>query len=181
VLLTDEAFSALDASAAVKVVGTAIHKIGNCDVIMTGVKATGDGTGEFAPRLAGFLGWPQVVRASDIQFTDDGLAARRRLSSGYALLESDLPAVVSAEEHANRPRYPSLPGSIAAYDEQSVLVWGLDDLGLSAEELAEANRTEVRATAPSPEREKGRTISGEPADAARELLGDLRGRGLLPR
>lgn len=181
VLLTDEAFSALDASAAVKVVGTAIHKIGNCDVIMTGVKATGDGTGEFAPRLAGFLGWPQVLRVSDIEVTDSGLTARRSISSGYALLETDLPVVVSVEEYANRPRYPSLPGSIAAYDEQSVPIWGADDLGLTAEDVAEANRTEVRLTAASPEREKGRAISGEPADAARELLGELRGRGLLPR
>jgi electron transfer flavoprotein alpha/beta subunit len=181
VLLTGEAFSGLDASAAVKIVGTAIEKLGGCDLIMTGVKATGDGTGEFAPRLAGFLSWPQVLRASDIQVTDIGLTAKRRLSSGYALLGTDLPVVVSVEGNANRPRYPSLPGSIAAYDERSVAVWGPDDLGLSPEDLAEAKRTEVRATAAGPEREKGRTISGDPADAAAELLGELRGRGLIPQ
>jgi len=181
VLLTDEAFSSVDASVAVKVVGTAVQKIGDCDLIVTGVKATGDGTGEFAPRLAGFLGWPQLLRVSDIKVTDGGVAARRALSSGYALLEAELPVVVSVEKHANRPRYPTLPGSIAAYDERSVTIWGADDLGLTAEDVAEANRTEGRATAARPEREKGRTISGGPAEAARELLGELRGRGLLPR
>jgi len=181
VLLTDEAFSNVDASAAVKIIGEAIKRIGGFDLILTGFRAEGDGTGEFAPRLAGYLGLPQVIRASGLSVGDGKLSARRTLSLGYALLETDLPAVVAVEEEANRPRYPSLPGSIAAYDEHSITIWGTEDLGLAPEEVTASSRTEVRTTFAGPERERGRIISGELGDGIRELLGELSARGMLPR
>jgi electron transfer flavoprotein beta subunit len=181
VLLTDEAFSGVDASAAAMVVGEAIKRIDDYDLIVTGHRAAGDGTGEFGPRLAQYLGLPQVLGTTQVSVEDNRLTARRALSSGYAVLEADLPAVVCIEEGANRPRYPSLPGSIAAYDEQSVVVWGAEDLGLAPDDVTKAVRTELKATAASPERERGRTISGEPTGAVRALLAELGSRGLLPQ
>ena len=181
VLLADEAFSGVDASAAAMVVGEAIKRIGDYDVILTGYKAAGEGTGEFGPRLAQYLGLPQVLGATQLSVNDNRLTARRSLSSGYAVVEAELPTVVSVDEGANRPRHPTLPGSIAAYDEQSVVVWGAEDLGLTPDDVTEAVRTEVKATAASPERERGRMISGEAGEAARELLAELSSRGLLPR
>lgn len=181
VLLTDEVFSDVDASAAVMVVGEAIKKMGDCELILTGRRAAGDGTGEFCPRLAQYLGLPHVLRASQLTLDDGKLTARRTLSSGYAMLEVNLPVVVSVDEGANRPRHPSLPGSIAAYDENTVAVWGAEDLGASCGMIAESSCTEVRTTFAGPERERGRTISSEATDAARELLAELRTRGLLPR
>lgn len=181
VLLTGDALAEVDAPAAVMVLGEAIKRIGDHDLVVTGVRAAGDGTGEFAPRLAGYLGLPHVLRATSVSVTEGRLSAKRSLSSGYALVEAALPAVVAVEEGSNRPRHPSLPGSIAAYDEHSVMVWGVEELGLTAEDVAEARRTEVRGSEAAPERERGRAIAGEPSDAARELVGELSTRGLLSR
>jgi electron transfer flavoprotein beta subunit len=178
VLLTDEAFSSLDAPAAVMIVGQAIEKIGDYDLILTGYRSLSEGTGEFAPRLAEYLGLPQIVRASHLAVADGKVTARRTLSSGYAVLEARLPAVVSVDQEANIPRHPSLPGSIAAYDENTVTVWGAGDLGLDPDVIAESMRTEVRSSYAGPERERGRTITGEPLQAARELLQELKTRGL---
>ena len=61
------------------------------------------------------------------------------------------------------------------------MVWGVEELGLTAEDVAEARRTEVRGSEAAPERERGRAIAGEPSDAARELVGELSTRGLLSR
>jgi len=180
VLLADEAFSSVDASAAAMVVGEAIKRIGDYDVILTGYKAAGDGTGEFGPRLAQYLGLPQILGATQLSVDDNRLIARRTLSSGYAVVEAELPTVVSVDEGANRPRHPSLPGSIAAYEQNTVVVWGAEDLGVSSDMIAEASCTEVRTTFAAPERERGRIIGGEPREAARELLAELRSRGLLP-
>lgn len=60
-------------------------------------------------------------------------------------------------------------------------MWGAEDLGASSGMIAESLCTEVRTTFAGPERERGRTISSEATDAARELLAELRTRGLLPR
>ncbi len=179
VLLTDEAFARVDASAAVMIVGEAIKRIGAYDLILTGLRSMGDGTGEFGPRLAGYLGLPQITRGSGLSADDAKLSARHSLSTGYALLEVDLPALVSVDEGANRPRYPSLPGSIAAYDEHTVTIWGAEDLGLTPEMVAQSIRTEVTGTFAGPERERGRVLSGEVSEAARQLFEELKARGLL--
>jgi electron transfer flavoprotein beta subunit len=181
VLLTDGAFSDVDASAAATVLGEAIKKVGDYELILTGYRAAGDGTGELAPRLAGYLELPQMVRASQLAVDDGELTARRTLFTGYALLRAALPVVVSVDEGANKPRHPSLPGSIAAYERQTVTVWGAEDLGLTSEMIAEDSCTEVRSTFSGPERERGTIIDGEPPDAARELVREFKARGLTPR
>lgn len=179
VLLSDEAFASVDSSAAVRIVGEAINKIGGCDLILTGCRGLGDGTGEFTPRLAQYLSLPQIVRAGQLTVGDGKVTARRTLASGYAVLEAPLPAVISVGEGANVPRHPSLPGSISAYEENTVSVWGTEDLGLTAEAVAQNSRTEVRTSAAGPERERGRVIPGEPHQAARELLQELKTKGLI--
>jgi electron transfer flavoprotein beta subunit len=179
VLLTDDAFSGVDVSAAVMIVGEGIKRLGAYDLVLTGRRAMGDGTGEFGPRLAGYLELPQVTKASRLSLDDGKLSARRTLAGGYVTLSVDLPAVVSIEEDTNDARYPSLPGCIAAYDESVVSVWGAKDLDLTADNIAECKTTEVRSTEAGPERERGRIISGEAEDAASELLAELRRRGLL--
>jgi electron transfer flavoprotein alpha/beta subunit len=179
VLLADEAFSNVDSSGATMVVGEAIKRIGDYDLIVTGYQAAGDGTGEFGPRLAQYLGLPQILGATELSVDDTRLTARRALSSAYAVVEAELPAVVSVAEAANRPRHPSLPGSIAAYEQNTVAVWDAEEFGISGEMISANSCTEVRATFAGPERERGRTIGGEAAEAARELLAELRSRGLL--
>ncbi len=179
VLLADEAFSSVDASAAVMIVGEALNKMGDYDLILTGHRSAGEGTGEFAPRLAQYLGLPQILRASGLHVSDGKVTARRRLSSGYATWEAPLPAVVSVDQGANRPRHPSLPGSIAAYEEKTVQVWGTEDLGLTPEAVAESIRTEVKTSYAAPERERGRILTGKPEQTARELLQELKAKGLI--
>jgi electron transfer flavoprotein alpha/beta subunit len=178
-LLTHDAFSSVDASAAVMIVGEAINKIGDYDLILTGYRATGEGTGEFAPRLAQYLGLPQILRASGLQVGDGRAVARRRLSSGYATWETPLPAVISVDQAANKPRHPSVPGSIAAYEERTVSIWGAEDLGLTPEAIAESTRTAVRTSYAAPERERGRVLTGEPEQTTREVLQELKARGLI--
>lgn len=178
ILLCDEGFDQVDASGSVVIVGRAIEKIGDYDLILTGHEATGDGTGQFGPRLAECLGLPQITRASDLVVEDDKVRARHSLSNGYSLMEVSLPALATIHQGANKPRYASLPGSIAAYDERTVTTWGIEDLGLTQDEIAEASSTEVRGTLAAPERETGRVIKGEPGEVAKELLRELKGSGL---
>lgn len=179
ILLSAEAFSGVDVSAAVVIVAKAIDKIGDYDLILTGCRASGDGSGQFAPRLAQHLDLPQITRASHLMVEGGKVKARHKLPDGYAVLEASLPAVLSIAEGANEPRYPSLPGSIAAYDERTVAIWGLEHLELTPDEITENTCTEVRGTLAGLERELGRVIKGEPSEAAKELTQELKGRGLM--
>ena len=179
ILLSDEAFSEVDVFGAVMIVGKAIEKIGDCDLILTGYKASGDGAGQFGPQLAEYLDLPQITRASRLLVEGGKVRATHHVSDGHVLMEASLPVVLCIEEGANEPRYPSLPGSIAAYDERMVTIWGAEDIGLTAEEIAEGCVTEVRDTFAGPERVMGRVITGEPDEVARELLAELKGKGFV--
>ncbi len=179
ILLSDEAFSQVDVFAAVMVMGKAIEKIGEHDLILTGYKASGDGSGQFGPQLAEYLDLPQITKASDLVVEGGKVGARHNVSDGFVLMEASLPVLLSIEEGASEPRYATLPGSIAAYDERTVTIWGAEDLGLRPEEIAETCLTEVRGSFAAPERVIGRVIAGEPGEAARELLRDLKGKGLV--
>jgi len=179
ILLSDEAFSDVDTSAAVMVVGEGIKKIGEYDMVLTGHRASGDGSGQFGPQLAEYLGVPQITRASELVVENGQARARHDVAGGYSLMEAPLPLLISVADGANEPRHPTVPGSIAAYDERTVTIWGAEDLGLTPEQIAEASVTEVRGTAAAEGREKGRVIISEPGEAARELLRELKGMGFV--
>jgi electron transfer flavoprotein beta subunit len=181
ILVCDDAFSDVDVSGAVMIVGKAMEKIGDYDLVLTGCRASGDGSGQFGPRLAEYLDLPQITSASHLVVEDGKIKARHNVSGGYALLEASIPALLSIAEGANHPRHASLPGSIAAYEERMVSVWGAEDLGLTSKEIAQSCFTEVRDTFAGPERVTGRIITGEPGEVAAELLRELKSRGLALR
>lgn len=179
VLLTDDVFSDVDVSAAVLILGKGIERIGDYDLILTGYKALGDGSGQFGPRLAQHLDLPQITRASHLMVAEGKVTARRSLLDGHAIMEASLPALLSIDDGANKPRFPSLPGSIAAYDEHTVTMWRIEDLGLTPEEIEASAMTNVRSTLAGPERILARLIIGEPSEAAKELLDELKRKGFL--
>jgi electron transfer flavoprotein alpha/beta subunit len=177
-LLTDEAFEKADISVAVTVLGKAIQKIGDHDLILAGCQAADTGAGQLGPRLAEYLGLPQITGVCELVAVGDGrVKARRnqaqsRKGQSYAEVETSLPALLTVAQDANKPRYPTGAGIINAYREWEVTVWGASDLGLEAEDL-QPLAEEKRISFP-PEREFGAKITGAPEEAARELVQHLK-------
>jgi len=168
-LLTDEAFEKADISVATIVLGKAIQKIGDYDLIMAGCQAADTGSGQLGPRLAEHLGLPQITEVRELVAADDGkVRARRNQGKGYVEVDASLPALLTVAQDANQPRYPTGAGIINAYREWEVTVWGASDLGLEAEELQPL--TEEKRISFPPERELGAKITGAPEEAARGLV-----------
>ncbi len=172
-LLTDVAFDKADSSVATTVLGKAIQKIGNYDLIIAGCQAADTGAGQLGPRLAEYLGLPQITEVRQVLAVGDGkVRATRRQGKGYAEIEASLPALLTIARDANQPRYPPGARIINAYREWAVTVWGASDLGLEAAELQPLTQ-EKRISFP-PEREFGVKITGAPEEAARELVQHLK-------
>jgi len=168
-LLTDEAFEKADISVATTVLGKAIQKIGVYDLIVAGCQAADTGAGQLGPRLAEYLGLPQITEVRELVAAGDGkVKARRNQEQGYAEVGASLPVLLTVAQDANEPRYPTGAGIINAYREWEVTVWGASDLGLEAKDL-EPLTEEKRISFP-PERELGTKIAGAPEEAARELV-----------
>ncbi len=170
-LLTDKAFEKADISVATTVLGKAIQKMGDYDLILTGCQAADTGAGQLGPRLAEYLGLPQITEMRElVRMQDAGCRVRARCNRGrgYTEVEASLPALLTIVQDANEPRYPTGAGIINAYREWEVTVWGASDLGLEAADL-QPLMEEKRISFP-PEREFGAKITGAPEEAARELV-----------
>ena len=168
-LLTDKAFEKADIAVATTVLGKAIQKIGDYDLIVAGCRAADTGAGQLGPRLAEYLGLPQITEVRELSAVGDGkVRARCKQNQGYAKVESSLPALLTIAQDANQPRYPTGAGIINAYREWEVTVWGVSDLGLEAEDLKPLME-EKRISFPA-EREFGIKITGAPQEAVKELV-----------
>ena len=174
-LLTDAAFAEADAAAAALILGKAIEKIGDYDLILTGQRALDTGASQMGPRLAEYLGLPQVLEVRGVSGLDNGkLRAKRNWQEGYAEVEVSLPALLSIAPQANQPRYPHGARIMSAYREWEVTTWGLADLGLTEEELSPLIGLQRKAF--PPERTLGELIMGAPDEAAKELAHILKTR-----
>ncbi len=175
-LLTDEGFEKADISVATTVLGKAIQKIGDYDLIVTGCRAADTGAGQLGPRLAEYLGLLQLTEVREVAVGDGKVRARRnqpcpeqsRRGQGYAEVEASLPALLTVAQDANQPRYPTGARIINAYREWEVTVWNASDLGLEAEDLKPL--TEEKRISFPPEREFGVRITSAPEEAAKELV-----------
>jgi len=169
---------ALDESLETLVLSQAISKLGEFDLVIIGHRVAGYGASQVGPRLAELLGFPQITRALEVEIADGKAKAKSRRSDGYALLEVPLPALLTVDGEANKPRYPTLPAIISAYWERGVTTWTVADLGLDQAALRQRDGiTQVRETYAAEERGKGERITGDAAQAVRILLERLRWRG----
>jgi len=176
VLITGEL---LEESLEALVLSRAISKLGEFDLVIVGYRVAGYGASQVGPRLAEILGVPQITRAQGVEVADGKAKAKSRRSDGYIRLEAPLPALLTVDLGANKPRYAALSAIISAYREREVTTWTLADLGLDQATLSERESiTQVRETYAAEERGKGERITGDAAQAVRILLERLRGRGL---
>ena len=121
--------------------------------------------------LAEMLNLPHVSVVSKFEIAADGKSARaeRDIEGGREVVETPLPAVITAQKGLNEPRYPTLKGIMGAKKKEIKEVKAAD-LGLAAE----APQLSVVKLEALPPRPPGRVIQGEPGQAVKELVRALR-------
>ena len=83
-------------------------------LVLCGKQAIDDDAGQTGQMLAALLGWPQATCASQLQLLEGRARVTREIDGGLEILETTLPAVVTADLRLNEPRYASLPNIIKA-------------------------------------------------------------------
>jgi len=179
--LSDEAFLGGDAYATAKALAAAIEKVGAYDVIFCGKQAVDEDNASVGIMLAELLDLPHVSVVSKLEIAKEGTGsqpacatAERDIEGGREVVEMPLPAVITAQKGLNEPRYPSFRG-IRQARSKPFIQWTVADVGLDAGEVGIAGaKLEVVEITPPPERPPGRIITGEPAEAAKEVVRLLR-------
>ena len=131
-----------------------------------------DDNGLVGSALAEYLGIPQISLVVKLDIAEDGqsLKANRPIEGQSLVIESSLPALLTAQKGLNEPRYASLPGIMKA-KKKPLEEKTLADLGLDAADFGEnARKLKIVELTPPPQREAGKIIDGEtPEEKAAEL------------
>ncbi len=171
VLISDDALEGSDESATAKGLAAAIKDL-EYDLIFTGQRGVDDDMGVVGAALAEFLGIPNLSLIIELEASEDGKSVKvtRPIEGEALVIESSLPALITAQKGLNEPRYASLPGIMKA-KKKPLEEKTLSDLGLEAADFGEgARKVKILEITPPPDRDAGKIIDGEtPLEKAAEL------------
>ncbi len=173
--LNDPAFLGGDASTTAKVLAAALKKM-EFDIVLSGKQAVDEDNAQVAVRVAELLDLPEVNSVIKLDLSEDKKSARclREVDGDRDIMETTLPAIITAQQGLNEPRYPSLKGIMGA-KKKPVTDWKAADIGIDPATVGAAGaKLQVLRLDPPPARAGGKIVSGEPAVAAKELVRLLR-------
>jgi len=174
-LLTDRAFAGSDTWATSLVLSKAIGNFGTFDLIICGSYSLDGSTGHVGAQLAEFLSIPNVSQVFAVERIEMGtLRTKSLIESGYRVLETPLPALITVIREINTPRFTSLLGVIEA-ESKPLMKWSASDLGISPEEIGLQGSPTQTGDVFLPEmKRRAEMLSGEPGEMVQEIIRKIR-------
>ncbi len=159
ILVTDPALAGSDALGTARVLA-AVLKRQNADLILCSTESTDGYTGMVPGGIAEFLGLPQLTFAREVKIEGQKAVVKRVTPTGYLIVESPVPAVVSIASGSFEAIYPTMKGIMGAKKKPFTQL-SLADLGIDPSQVGEAGA-----------RERILTIGKVAARAAGQVLKD---------
>lgn len=160
VLVSDSALRGSGALVTAKVLAAAIRRE-EPDLVVAGTESTDGYTGVVPQQIAELLDVPALTFARRVEHVDGRLRVERQTASGYDVVESPLPAVVSVTAGAVEPRYPTFKGIMQA-KQKPVDQPTAADLGFDAGAVgAGGSGQRILEVRPAPERAAGRRVQDD--------------------
>jgi electron transfer flavoprotein beta subunit len=141
------------------------------DIILTGKQAVDEDNAQVGIRVAELLDLPDVNSVIALEVSADFKSARctREVDGERDVAITSLPAVITAQQGLNEPRYPSLKGIMGA-KKKPIMDWKASDIGLDTGLVgAKGAKTQVVRVDPPAARPPGKLIPGDGPTAAKEL------------
>ncbi len=175
ILVSDRGFAGSDTWATSYTLAMALKKIGDYDMILFGKQAADGDTAQVGPGVATHLDLPQITYVRKIEEIDEKhVVAERLLETGYEVIDSPLPCVLTTVKEINEPRLPSLKGKMSAR-KAVIPTWSADDIGAEKENIGlEGSPTKVVKIFTPPKRTGGEMLTGEPEEIVDQLVQSLR-------
>lgn len=180
VLLSDRAFAGADTLATAYVLGEAIKKIGDVDLVLVGQQSVDADTGQVGPIIAEMLNIPQVTYADKIEAFKDHLVIDRKLENVEQTITAKLPILLTATDKANNPKYTNVVEIAKSFD-KPIITWHASDLDLDEQRVGQAGSPTIVRSISEPKKvaKKNHRLSDDPVTAARELVDILKQKNIL--
>jgi len=159
-LVTDDRLHGSDAMATAYVLALALAQV-DFDLCLLGSESTDARTSLVPQALAQLMGMTALTDAKKLEVADGSVTVHREEEGGYAVVRTDLPAIVSVVKGINEPRYATLKGIMGAKQKEVQVLSG-DDLGVDPEMVGlDGSKTEVIEATPRPPKEQGELVKDE--------------------
>jgi electron transfer flavoprotein beta subunit len=179
ILISDPAFAGADTLATARTLAAAIRKCGPFDLVFCGAWSYHGNTGQVGPQLAAMLDVAHIPFVADFEFVSGRrLRARSEWEGEYAIVEADLPLLITVNETVNR-RDATLMGIMGARGRE-IIHWDAAALELPADKVGLAGSpSKVTGIAVIPTVRKKGILQGDPERVVGQLLEKLRQEGVL--
>ena len=177
-VVTDKKFAGADTAATGRTLAAAIkEKIKEVDLILCGQFATDGDTAQTGPAISVNLNYPVITYVKEILSVENNIATvKKEVEDGTEILKVKLPAVLCMLKCDYEPRRPLIKGFKNA-QKAEIKFYGLDDIGLEAEQVGIKGSPTYVSKAFRPEQKQGGEIF-EPTnidDAVNKILEALNG------
>lgn len=150
------------------VLAAAVRRLGEVDVVVIGDSRQEPGT---AAALAGLLGWPALLGVQSASVVGGRIEANRRDGDQVQRIGVPTPVVLGVAAEADVDRAPGMKELLAAR-KRTVNVLSVAELGVDLADVASLGCRK-------PDTAPARLFSGDPAQAAAQLVAALRSEGVL--
>ncbi len=173
ILIKDDLFDKSDSFTIAKAISSVIKGL-PFDLILFGRLGVGTDNGQIGLMVAQLLNLPHIGVAVKLELKDGAIIGHREIEGAVEIMQSSLPAVVTAQKGLNEPRYASLKGIMMA-KKKEIVIKTAADVDLQPSELGEEGaKMKVDEINLPPARPEGKIIEGEPMEAVQELTRLLR-------
>ena len=173
--LSDPALAGSDTLGTAKALAEAIRRE-RFDLILCGTESSDSYAGIVPGQLAQLLGIPPLTFAKEVSIEGRKVTIKRQSESGYDVVESELPALITVTTGINEPRYPTLKGIMGA-KKKEIRKYTAAELGLGPNEVGETGaRERVLTVGRPPARQAGKVIKdeGEAGKQVADFLASLK-------
>ena len=178
-LVSDRAFGGADTWATSSTIASAIRKIGNYDLIITGRQAIDGDTAQVGPQISEHLHLPNVSYAEDIKLDGDSLIIKRQYEDRHHIVKIKMPCLITALAELNQPRYMTPGGIIDAYQKE-VHVLARKDLDIDDGNIGlNGSPTRVFKSFTKPLKGKGTVVNLDPQESVDFLVEKLKEKHIL--
>lgn len=176
-LISSRAFAGSDTLATAYTLSQAVRKIGDVDLILTGLKAIDADTGQVGPLIAEELDLPQITNVSDVINLDSDnhtIDVQRHLGQDQEIIRVSYPLVMGVGDEINEPRYLS-PLGIKQSMQKEITVWNETDIQCDPERIGIKGSPTIVTESFVPEESvrEMTMLEGSPMEAAEALINIL--------
>jgi electron transfer flavoprotein beta subunit len=179
ILLSDRAFAGSDTAATSYALSKALEKL-NPDVIFCGRQAIDGDTAQVGPQIAELLKLPQITYVQKILSLDkEKIEVHRETETGYDIVETKLPALITCTKDASEMEYPSLNGIDSAF-EKEIEHWQADDVKADKERLGlNGSPTWVNKSFTPQHQRQGNIMKGHVKELAKQLAKEFKSKEIV--